>query len=137
MKILILNSPNFQLLRSILKHKPVLTGSKAKIKRAIKSESKSNLAIKRCILLKLELAFVELSKANASRSKFTVWTLHSAIINRLISFMRDRLITPSNSTCKTSCNDVLLHPTLVFFMTREMSGFIPLRYGKSTSYAII
>lgn len=48
------NFPNFQLLLSILKHNSVFWGSKAKIKQAIKSGSSSNLAIKRCIRLKLE-----------------------------------------------------------------------------------
>tara|TARA_R110000868_G_C10813385_1_gene758038 strand:+ start:893 stop:1132 length:240 start_codon:yes stop_codon:yes gene_type:complete len=77
--------------------------------------------------LKEEPGPASVSKALASFSKVTVWTLHRAIIKWEMSFTLARLTFPFKWVLRTEVNSLFLVAALVFFI-RKMFEIILLIY---------
>ena len=99
MRMLILNSPNFRSVRSMLSTRSVLTGSSEKIIRAMMSRSRTYPAKNLWSRLRLESLSTAVGIASAGLWRLTVCTTQSAWSSSAISFMRAGFILYPKCSC--------------------------------------
>jgi len=116
--------PNFQFVLSSASLNGGLSGSRAKINLATRSESREYSDINLCILRSDYSYFASESKPQASFSKQTVCTLHKALINKPKNLIRAKSILFPKNSFNVSDNIVTLFSTLVSIVRNSIGNTI-------------